>query len=123
MRTAVRDRALRRTATSEPARAASGRREQFLDVRLGELQRAAVRGIQHRGHQGALAVLQHLHLLLDGAERDQAVHEDVPILTDAVRAVGRLILHRRVPPGIVMDHRVGGGEVQPDPTGLQADQA
>jgi hypothetical protein len=110
MRAGTRDRALRRAAASKLARAASGRRKQFLDVRLGELQSAAVRGVQHCGDQGAFAVLQYLHLFLDGAERDQAVHEEVPILADAVRTVGRLVLHRRVPPGVVMDHRVGGGK-------------
>jgi hypothetical protein len=80
MRVGARDRALRRAAASKPARAASGRREQFLDVRLGELQSAAVRGVQHRGDEGGFAVLQYLHLLLDGAERDQAVHEErIPV--------------------------------------------
>ena len=86
MRAAVWDRALRRAAASKPARAASGRPEQFLDVCLGELQRAAVCSVQHRGDQGTLAVLQHLHLLLNGAERDQAVHEEV-VLQSLRRAV------------------------------------
>src|SRR5262249_43196289 len=53
---------------------------------------------------------------------DQAVAEDVPRLADAVRAIDRLRLDRRVPPRIEQEHRIGGGEIQPDAARLQADQ-
>ena len=39
-----------------------------------------------------------------------------------VSAVGRLVLDRRVPPRVVMDHRIGRGEVQAAPSRFQADQ-
>jgi len=46
----------------------------------------------------------------------------LPLLADAVRAVGRLGLDRRVPPGVEVDHGVRGGEVQSHAAGLEADQ-
>ena len=70
---------------------------------------------QRHGDHGALAVLQRLHLLLDRPERYQPVHEHPACPGRSGGAVGRLVLDGRVPPGIVMDHRVGRGEVQPDP--------
>jgi hypothetical protein len=43
-------------------------------------------------------------------------------LAEAVGAVGGLVFDGRVPPRVVVDHRVGGGEVEADAAGLQADQ-
>ncbi|MNL57540.1 hypothetical protein D3C87_1811140 [compost metagenome] len=43
-------------------------------------------------------------------------------LADAVGAVGGLVFYRRVPPGVVVDHRVGLRQVEPHATGLEADQ-
>ena len=57
--------------------------------------------------------------LLDGALRDQAEDQDALLLADAVRAVGGLALDRRVPPRVVVDHRVGRGEVEPVPPALR----
>ena len=53
---------------------------------------------------------------------DQLVDEHRLVLADAVGAVGGLILDGRIPPGIIVDHRVGGGEVEADAAGFQADQ-
>jgi hypothetical protein len=62
-------------------------------------------------------------LLLDGAlARHEAVRGDDPRLTDAVRAVRRLILHRRVPPWVEVHDRVGAGEVQAAAASLERDQ-
>ena len=66
--------------------------------------------------------MQLQHPLLDRSGGDQLVDEHRLVLADAVGAVGGLIFHRRVPPGVVVDHRVGGGERQPDPASLEADQ-
>src|SRR5262249_12209471 len=69
-----------------------------------------------------LALLQFEHAFLDRALRDELIDEDRFVLADAVGAIGRLVLDRRVPPGIVMDDRVGGSEVETGATGLEADQ-
>ena len=39
-----------------------------------------------------------------------------------MRAVGRLVLDRRVPPRVVVDDGVGRGQVEPGAAGLEADQ-
>ncbi len=61
-------------------------------------------------------------LLLDGVAADQAVGEDVLGLADPVRAVDRLGLDGGVPPGVEQVDVVGGGQVQAQAAGLQADQ-
>ena len=62
------------------------------------------------------------HALLDAARGDQAVDEHRARLADAVRAIGRLRLRGRVPPGIVVDDGVGAREVQAGAAGLEADE-
>ena len=42
-----------------------------------------------------------------------------PRLADAIRAIGGLVLHGRIPPTIEMEHVVGGGEVQSNAAGLE----
>ena len=44
---------------------------------------------------------------------------DVPGLADAEGPVGGLVLHRRVPPPVVVDHVVGPGQVEAGATGLE----
>jgi len=59
-------------------------------------------------------------LFLDGALGHQPVDGHRPLLADAVRPVRRLILHRRVPPRVHVDDKIGGGEIQRQATRLQA---
>ena len=83
------------------------------------------RGIRRTGSRRrapASVCLQLGDLLLDRVPRDQAVGEDVPRLADAVRAVDRLRFDGRIPPRIEQEDVVGGGEVQAEAAGLQADQ-
>ena len=40
---------------------------------------------------------------------DEPVHLDGPVLADPVRAVGGLVLDRRVPPAVVVDHVASRG--------------
>ena len=47
---------------------------------------------------------------------------DLGGLADAVGAVGRLVLHRRVPPGVEVIDVGGAGEVEPLPSRLEADE-
>ena len=51
--------------------------------------------------------LQRHDRLLDRAAGDELVHGNRPILADAMRAIGSLILDRRVPPRVHVDHIVG----------------
>ena len=61
-------------------------------------------------------------LLLDGVAADQAVGEDVLGLADPVRAVDGLGLDGGVPPGVEQVDVFGGGQVQAEAAGLEADQ-
>ena len=72
--------------------------------------------------QVALGVVELDDFLLDRVGGDEAVDRDRAGLADAVGAVGGLVLHRRVPPGVHVDHVVGGGEVQAEAAGLEGDQ-
>jgi hypothetical protein len=53
---------------------------------------------------------------------EELVDEDGFVLADAVGALGRLILDRRVPPGIVVDDRVGGSQIETGAAGFEANQ-
>ena len=56
------------------------------------------------------------------SRRDQAVGEDLLGLADAVGAVDGLRLDGGVPPGVEQVDVVGGGQVQAEAAGLEADQ-
>ena len=77
---------------------------------------------EQRRREPPLLLLEREHALLDAPRDVQVVHEDRPRLPDAVRAVGRLRLRRRVPPRIVVHDRVGARQVQPRAPGLEADE-
>mmetsp|Transcript_3136 Transcript_3136/g.8323 ORF Transcript_3136/g.8323 Transcript_3136/m.8323 type:complete len:368 (-) Transcript_3136:650-1753(-) len=53
--------------------------------------------------------------LLDGAHRHEGNDFDLPLLSDAVRAVLGLLVHLRVPVAVEEDHRVGRLQVEPEP--------
>src|SRR5947209_9037358 len=112
-------------STPAAARSTSGRRgraEEVVDV-LGRERRRRLAGlaVERRRGERPFPRLQLEDALLDGAGGDQLVDEDRLVLADAVGAVGRLVLNRRVPPRVVVDHRVGGGEVEAAPARLEAD--
>mmetsp|Transcript_34656 Transcript_34656/g.115829 ORF Transcript_34656/g.115829 Transcript_34656/m.115829 type:complete len:237 (+) Transcript_34656:433-1143(+) len=54
-------------------------------------------------------------LLLHRALNHKPVHDHLASLADPVRAIHRLQVHLRVPVAVEQDHRVGGGEVDPEP--------
>src|SRR3984893_16274817 len=74
------------------------------------------------GGKVALAAVESEDFLLDTILDDQAVDSDRPLLPDAMCAIGGLILDRRIPPGVEMDHVVGGGQVQSGAARLEADE-
>ena len=59
-----------------------------------------------------LAIDEGVDALLDGADADELVDDDVLFLADAEGAVGGLVLDGGVPPAVKMDHVVGAGEVE-----------
>src|SRR5687767_5032953 len=69
----------------------------------------------------ALRVEQRVDPLLEGARADEAVHVDVLALAEAVRAVGRLLLDRRVPPAIEVEDVVRRRQVEAAAAGADRD--
>ena len=61
-------------------------------------------------------------LFFDGVARHQPVDGHRALLADAVGAVGGLVFDGRVPPRVHVDHVVGGGQVEAQAAGLEADQ-
>ena len=61
-------------------------------------------------------------LLLHRIAREESVSDHLVLLTNPVGPVDRLVLDRRVPPGIVEDHVGGRGQVQTRSTSLQGEQ-
>ena len=97
-------------------------RQQQLQILSPQIANQAGVGAHDRVGQSSLRGLQLEHLLLDGVARDEPVGEHGPRLPDAVRAVDRLRLDGRVPPRVEQEHVLGGGEVQAEAAGLQADE-
>src|SRR6185312_12467722 len=89
---------------------------QILDLNSGKL---AV-SVQCDVGEIGLTLLQFHNPIFDGIGGDQLVHEDGFGLADPMRPVGGLVLGGGVPPWIIMDHRVSGGEVQPPAPSFQA---
>ena len=68
-------------------------------------------------------VLNHLvDAFLKGVLRDEAVNEDILVLTDAVGAVGGLCLNSGVPPKVEVDDVAGSGEVETRASGFQGEK-
>ena len=74
------------------------------------------------GGELAFLVLEFVDALFDGVLAEEFVDEDGLVLADAVGAVGGLGLGGGVPPGVVVDDGVGGGEVEPGAAGLEGDE-
>ena len=67
-------------------------------------------------------LLELVDAVLDGSVADQLVDEDGLVLADAVCAVGGLVFGGRIPPRVVVDDAVGGGEVETGATGFQGNE-
>src|ERR1700730_15642639 len=98
------------------------RLEEALDVAGFSAGAGAARGVVNSCGERFLALLQFEHALFDCPLRDELVDEDGLVLADAVGAVGRLVLDGRVPPRVVMDDRVGGGQIEAGAASLETDQ-
>ena len=82
------------------------------DVRVGE---------QARGEFG-FVLLELVDALFDGVLSEEFVDEDGFVLADAVGPVGGLGLGGGVPPGVVVDDGVGGGEVEAGAAGFEQNE-
>ena len=63
--------------------------------------------VAHLLREELLVDLAVVHLLLDGAAGDEAVHRDLPPLPDAPGALSRLHVCRGVPVRVVQQHPAG----------------
>src|SRR5207245_5943055 len=66
-----------------------------------------------------LRVDELVDLFLDRPATQELVHEHVRGLTDAERAICRLILDRGIPPAVEVNHMRRGREVEPRAAGLE----
>ena len=97
-------------------------RHQLGELVVGQLGDPALAGADHRIRQLAFRLQQGCDAVLQRALGDQPVHLDGTVLPDPVGAVGRLVLHRRVPPAVVVQHMGGAGEGQAGAARLQRQQ-
>jgi hypothetical protein len=67
-------------------------------------------------------VVQLEDFLLDGTLRDDAIDDDRFGLSDAVRPVGGLIFHGRIPPRVHVDDVIGGGQIQSGTARFERDE-
>ena len=71
---------------------------------------------------GALLLLKAQDFLLHRVAGNEFVARDNFLLADPVRPIRGLGFHRRIPPGVEMDDRVGGGQVQAGAARFQTDE-
>lgn len=93
-----------------------------VDVLGLEVEGAAGTVLKEGLDQFAFSFLELIHTFLDGADGEEAIDEDGFFLTDAMGAVHGLGFDGRVPPGIVKDDGIGGGQVESRSAGLEADE-
>lgn len=108
----------RRPSQAKALIIAAQQTQQGIGIQLG----AQLATVQQAVRQGALLAVQGDDLLLNGVLGDQSVNGHRAQLTHAVSSVAGLIFHRRVPPGIEVDHVIRRRQVQTGAAGLEADQ-
>lgn len=83
-----------------------------VDILGLEVEGAAGTVIEEGLDQFAFTFLELVHAFLDGADGEEAIDEHGFFLADAMGAVHGLGFDGGVPPGVVEDDGVGGGEVE-----------
>ena len=96
--------------------------EEVVDGGLVELEVFDVAFAEETLHEFQLGMLELLNLGFDTVVDDEFIDEDGLSLTDAVATVGGLAFDGGVPPRVVVDDAVGGGEVEAGAAGAQADE-
>jgi hypothetical protein len=96
------------------------------EVEVGFRQDALPGAPHHSGHdrvvQLELALFERHHLLLNAVAHENPHDRDRLPLPDAMRAVRRLTLHRRIPPGVQMENIARSCEIQPLPSRLETQE-
>ena len=92
------------------------------DLRLGPAWKRLFSRLNQFLDQILLLLLQSNHFILDGILSHQPYHLHNLLLSDAMGPVRRLLLHSRIPPQVIQDHRIGPGQVQPRSACLQRDE-
>src|SRR5256885_11519863 len=87
-------------------------REQLLQRGSREFSQPTFARADNAGGKFLLAFDHLINLLFKRAGAEELVHLHVLLLPDAKRAVGRLILDRRIPPAIEVEDMVRGGEIE-----------
>src|SRR5208283_586719 len=96
--------------------------QQHCQVFRAQVANHAVLGADHCGGKVALGLLKLQDFLLNRVAGNQAIGEDGPRLSNAMRAVYGLRFNRGVPPRIENEYILGGGQIQTQTAGLQADK-
>ncbi len=86
--------------------------KQFLELRIVQLTDPALTGADRQVSQFAFALDHRVDAFFKRRPGNEAVHLHITLLTDAVGTVGRLRLHCRVPPQVVVDHVRGRRQIQ-----------
>ncbi len=97
------------------------RGEQVVEGGLVDLETVGVVG-EEGFHEGGFLGLEFLDALFDCALADEFVDKDGLVLPDAVGAVGGLVFGGGIPPGVVVDDGVGGGEVEAGASCLEGNE-
>src|SRR6202142_3021144 len=96
--------------------------KEVFEISLCELLRAAEIFGEHCADELTLFLRELEDLLLDRTLGYQPIRRHHSGLPDAVRAIGRLILDRWIPPRIEMDHGVGRRQIQAASTRFERDE-
>ena len=95
--------------------------ENLLQLRVAELGYPALAGGDCHVGKVLLLLYHPVYLLFETLLGDEAVHDDVLVLPDAVGAVGRLSLYGGVPPEVVVYHMARRSEVEPRAASLDGE--
>lgn len=92
--------------------------QQRQNILAGKQRRGDAGAAEHAVDQVAFGLL-HLHnAFLDRVLGDELVHGHGMLLANTMRAVGRLVLRRHVPPRVIVDDHVGRRQVEATPPAL-----
>src|SRR5262245_2197298 len=96
--------------------------QQQLEILAAKISNQPFVGSDDRVSERPLGGLKLQHFLFHCVTGDQAKCEYRARLTNPMRAIDRLRLDRRIPPGIEEKHVLRGRQVETESPGLQADQ-
>src|SRR2546422_6174514 len=107
-------RALRSRLGGRPSQIERHHRHQVFVAHLREQRLAAA--LEQPARQRPLAFDEAIDPLLDPAAAHQLVDEDVPVLADAIGAIGCLVFGGGVPPAVEVHDVSAGSQVEPQAT-------